>query len=155
MKKKKANHKAASESYQWRMQEISVDTKYLLNYSNEEGIAGMLQENTVDEEIIDLQQQLLVKMYDLIDKCLTSFQKKVMRMSLSGMTQNDIAAELGCSQSAIHKNMSGNLDYANKTKDGRPKRYGGSLHKLRKFAKKDKAIQDILLRIELIKKTRE
>ena len=97
-----------------------------------------------DEEILELRQDLLEEIYNIINGgSLTTHQKKVLTMCLSGATQNEIAEKLGITQSAVHKAMHGNIDYKNNKK-----RYGGIIKKLQKLSKNNLKIKLLLDGIE-------
>lgn len=128
--------------------EISIDPNLLNNYSNDESLASLF-DGSLSEEMSKLKKQLFDEIMNIIDKCLTSRQKDVVKMTyLDGKTQNEISKELGRHQTAIHKALKGNIDYAN---DG--KRYGGALKKIRKLCSENKKIKDILSKIKDIKST--
>ncbi len=92
----------------------------------------VLMNNSCDERITDLKEELLDEIYDIVNgEYLTEHQKKILFMRLMGKTQNDIADHLGITQSAVHKAMHGNIDYKNQKK-----RYGGIIKKLQKICKK-------------------
>jgi FixJ family two-component response regulator len=136
---------APSNSYQYRILEIGIEINKLANYANEDGIANQIDQKHIDDRIIELNSELMLAIYDLFPM-LSDYQQKILNMQLSGKTQNEIAKELNVSQSAVHKNMFGNIDYKKNKK-----RYGGSVRRLAKLAKKSEKIQSILTRIDMIK----
>ncbi len=132
-----------SDHYQHRIVEIPLEPHKLHNFSNESGIEQHITDMVPDEEMLGLRQDLLDELYNIINSgCLTPHQSKVLTLTLAGETQNEIAQKLGCSQSAICKALSGNLDY----KNGR-RRYGGIIKKLQKLAKSNSRIKLLLDRI--------
>mgnify|MGYP003132099776 CR=1 FL=1 len=136
-----------SKSYQYKIVEISFDQDKLNNFSSERGIGSILQENSYDERVSELRENLLEEVYDIIHgDLLTEHQKKILFMGLMGKTQNEIANHLGITQSAVHKAMHGNIDYRNNKK-----RYGGIVKKLKKICKNNERISEILAEIEKIK----
>tara|TARA_A100001011_G_scaffold398129_1_gene501479 strand:- start:5467 stop:5889 length:423 start_codon:yes stop_codon:yes gene_type:complete len=136
-----------SKSYQYKIVEISFDQDKLNNFSSERGIGSILQENSYDERVSELRENLLEEVYDIIHgDLLTEHQKKILFMRLMGKTQNEIANHLGITQSAVHKAMHGNIDYRNNKK-----RYGGIVKKLKKICKNNERISEILAEIEKIK----
>lgn len=140
---------AKSDSYQHRILEISLEPHKLNNFSNEASINQHMEEMIFDEEILEIRKSLLDEIYNIInDGSLTEHQRRVLTMCLSGATQNEIAEELGCSQSAIHKCLSGNLDYRNGKK-----RYGGVIKKLQKLSNNNPHIKVLLKQIEVYKTT--
>ena len=136
-----------SKLYQHKIVEISFDQGKLSNFSTERGIGHILTANACDERISELKNQLMNKMYEIIKgDYLTSHQKKILTMRLTGKTQNEIAKHLGITQSAVHKAMHGNIDYKNNKK-----RYGGIVKKIKKYCIDDEEINAILSNIAAIK----
>ena len=139
---------AKSDSYQHRIIEISLEPHKLNNFSNEAGINQQMTDMMFNDEILELRQNLLEEIYNMINSgILTKHQEKVLKMYLSGATQNEIAGKLGITQSAIHKSISGNIDYKNNKK-----RYGGIIKKLQKISKLNPRIKLLLEQIEKHKK---
>lgn len=137
-----------SKSYQYKIVEVSFDAAKLNNFSNENSIRSILQENALDERMVSLREELLGEIYDIINgDYLTEHQKKILFMRLMGKTQNEIAEHLGITQSAVHKAMHGNIDYRNQKK-----RYGGIVKKLQKLCKNNEKVNEILSKISDIKK---
>ena len=135
---------AKSDSYQHRIVEISLEPHKLNNFSNESGISQHMTDMVFDPEIIEIRQKLLEEIYGIInDGSLTPHQQLVLTMTLSGATQNEIAEACGCTQSAIHKCISGNIDYKNNKK-----RYGGVIKKLQKLSQTNPKIMELLKKIE-------
>ena len=136
-----------SSSYQYKIVEISFDQSKLNNFSSERGISNLLMENSCDERISDLKEELLDQLYEIINgDYLTGHQKKILFMRLMGKTQNQIAEHLGITQSAVHKAMHGNIDYKN-----HKKRYGGIIKKLKKICKNKPEILKTLEQISKVK----
>src|SRR6266516_2129980 len=101
-----------SDHYQYKLIEIPLEPHKLHNFANESGIMQHMTDMVLDEEMLSLRQNLLEEIYNIIDgDSLTTHQKKVLTMCLAGATQNEIAEALGVTQSAIHKALSGNIDY--------------------------------------------
>lgn len=139
---------AKSDSYQYKIIEISLEPHKLNNFANESGITQHISDMIFDEEILELRQDLLEEIYNIINNgSLTVHQKRVLTMCLSGATQNEIAEKLGITQSAVHKAMHGNIDYKNNKK-----RYGGIIKKLQKLSKSNPRINFLLGKIENHKK---
>lgn len=139
--------KNRSKNYQHRIVEISFDQSKLNNFSEDKGIAGVLAENSLSEELVDLRSELLEQVYEIINgDFLTEHQRKILYMVLVGKTQNQIAESLGITQSAVHKALRGNLDYRNDKK-----RYGGIFKKLKKICKTNPKIQILLEEMDKIK----
>lgn len=136
-----------SKSYQYKIVEISFDQDKLNNFSTDRSMGSILRENSYDEKISDLREELLEEIYNIIHgDYLTAHQKKILFMRLMGKTQNEIADHLGITQSAVHKAMHGNIDYRN-----HKKRYGGIIKKLQKITRNNTRIQEILAEIEKIR----
>ena len=124
--------KRKSKSYQYKIVEISFESLKLNNFSSDRGMGQVLMDNSCDERITDLKEELLDEIYDIVNGAyLTEHQKKILFMRLMGKTQNDIADHLGITQSAVHKAMHGNIDYKNQKK-----RYGGIIKKLQNHSRK-------------------
>ena len=139
--------KNRNKNYQHRIVEISFDQSKLNNFSEDKGIAGVLAENSLSEELVDLRSDLLEQVYEIINgDFLTEHQRKILYMVLVGKTQNQIAESLGITQSAVHKALRGNLDYRNDKK-----RYGGIFKKLKKICKTNPKIQILLEEMDKIK----
>jgi|TARA_Y100000034_G_C6772577_1_gene344732 predicted XRE-type DNA-binding protein len=137
-----------SKSYQYKIVEISFESAKLNNFSNERGMSRVLMDNSCDEKISDLKEELLDEIYEIVNgEFLTEHQKKILFMRLMGKTQNEIAEHLGITQSAVHKAMHGNIDYKNQKK-----RYGGIVKKLQKICKVHPRITEILAEIAKISK---
>jgi len=132
--------KNKSNSYQYKIVEVSFDYGKLSNFSNDRGISSILQENSYSETVLDLKEKLLEELYEVIHgNHLTDHQKNILFMRLMGKTQNEIADHLGITQSAVHKAMHGNIDYKNQKK-----RYGGIVKKLKKICSGEPKINSIL-----------
>ncbi len=140
-----------SKSYQHKIVEISFDHNKLNNFPVERGIGFILVENEINEEISELRESLLKKLYEILNgSMLTEHQRKIVLMRLMGKTQNEIASHLKITQSAVHKSIFGNIDYQNNKK-----RYGGVIKKLQKLCKNNPEIQDILEKISNVKSEKE
>jgi predicted transcriptional regulator len=99
------------------------------------------------EELKELQDQLISKIKEVINTCLTERQREVMiRTYMEQRTQMEVADMLGVCQTTVHKIISGNIDYSN---GGR--RYGGALKKIKKICETDQEVVQILARLEEIK----
>ena len=135
-------------NYQYKIVEISFDSSKLNNFPNEKGMGTILTENSSDDRVCSLKENLLDEVYDIVNGgYLTEHQKKILFMRLMGKTQNEIADHLGITQSAVHKAMHGNIDYKNQKK-----RYGGIVKKLQKICATNTKVFDILVEISKISK---
>lgn len=133
-----------SDCYQYKFKELTgFDKKMFENFTNEQGLSAFLESS--DQIMNDYKQQLLKSVLDIVESTLTKHQNIVLKMFLDGKTQVEMAAKLGITQSAIHKCLSGNEDYA------QGKRYGGVFKKLKKEIAKNKEIQLVLEKIQYYK----
>ena len=128
-----------SNAYQHLFAEIVSPPEKLVEFSDAQDMAGLLNYSEYKEERLDLQEKLKAAYWRLIDSKLTPRQRQVLHLTADGKTQTDIAKTLGVNQSSITKSINGNCDY----KNGR-KIYGGAKKKLQTLAKKDREIQSIL-----------
>jgi len=125
--------------------EISIDPHFLSNFSNEDGIAAFLTNQSCSEEFQRLKTELLEEVMSIINNSLTAKQKEIVVMTyLDGKTQQEIAAELGKHQTTIHNTIQGVIDYENDKK-----RYGGALKKIRRLCATNKKIKQILAQMRM------
>lgn len=134
--------KTRSSGYQNFFAEIPCENSTITNISDSASIGGRLNHKVYNEELYDLQEQLRLAYWRIIDN-LTKRQREVLRMLADGKTQMEVAKVLKVNQSSITKSLNGNTDYRNNGK----KVYGGSRKRLRKIASKDPEIQEILKKI--------
>lgn len=134
-----------SSLYQNLLLEISTNPMVLNDLSLAQGMTYRIRPDVYDERYLDLRDKLKVRMWELI-KELTERQQQVIRLSVEGFTQNEIAKKLGINQTSVHKVLRGNIDYKSKNKDNSEKhvRYGGAFKKLIKLCAADPEIQEIL-----------
>jgi predicted transcriptional regulator len=100
------------------------------------------------DELLELTEQLIFKIKDIIDNKLTKRQSEVVKLIFfEQKTQMEVAYLLGLCQTTIHKLIHGNLDYSNGGK-----RYGGAVKKIRKLCQKDPEIQQIMARIDCLRR---
>lgn len=128
-----------SNAYQHLFAEIVSPPEKLVEFSDAQDMAGLLNYSNYKEERSDLQEKLNQSYWRLIDTKLTPRQRQVLHFTADGYTQTEIAKHLGVNQSSITKSINGNCDY----KNGR-KIYGGAKKKLQTLAKKDPEVQSIL-----------
>jgi DNA-directed RNA polymerase specialized sigma subunit len=125
--------------------EISIDPSFLNNFSNEQSMASFLS-NISTDDFCKLKAELIKEVMYIINHELTQKQKDIIKMAyIEGKTQNEISKVIGNNQTAVHKAIAGNIDYANNKK-----RYGGALKKIKKLCKNNKKIQRILAQIREI-----
>lgn len=141
-----AKKRNKSDSYQYKIVEISVDPNVMNEFALIESLGSQLNLSKYSERFDELREKLLEKVTQLIETKLTQRQSEVILLRLQGKTQIQIADELGIHQTTVHKLLSGNIDYANGKK-----RYGGAIKKLQKLCNKDKEIQEILDEMEELK----
>lgn len=136
-----------SDSYQYKIVEISVDPNVLSDFPFVNGLGSQLNLAKYSEEFYLLKKKLMKEVLRIIDTCLTKRQKEVILLRLQGKTQTQIAEELDIHQTTVHKILKGNLDY----RYSESKRYGGVERKLRKLCYKDEEILEILDKIDYLK----
>ncbi len=132
-----------SDAYQWNLLEISVSPFILGDLSSAQGMTYRLQPIEENEKLLDLRDQLKIRLWKIIDVGLTERQKQVIKLSIEGLTQNEIARKLGINQTSVHKVLRGNIDYRNGKR-----RYGGAFKKIFKLCQFDNEIQHILEEIK-------
>lgn len=140
--------KNRSDAYQQLFAEKAFSHEMLSSFSNEESIYKRLNPFDYDERILELQDQLYVRFWELIDKHLTDRQKEIVNLLKTGATQQECAKLMGVNQSSITKSLNGNVDYS---KGSNKKNYGGIILKLNKIIDKDEKVQEILKQISEIR----
>lgn len=139
-----------SAAYQHLYTEILVSSDMMEGYSNDESVYKRLNPHEYNEKISELEEELRVEFWRVVEECLTPRQKEVLILTtVEHLTQMECAKILGVNQSSITKSLNGNVDYSKKGKDGSKKRtiYGGSLKKIRKAVEDDETIKEILYKI--------
>jgi predicted transcriptional regulator len=111
-------------------------------FSKQDSIGFRIDPFKHEEEIIDLQEELRLEFWKVVEDCLTDRQKQVIKLVCADKTQMEIAKILGVNQSSITKSLHGNVDY----KNGR-KVYGGASRKIIKSLETNIRVQEILARI--------
>lgn len=137
--------KNRSDHYQPIICEAPCSSDVLEMVADNSGITTNLNPFGYNEELAELKDKLKLAMWRLINDGLTDRQAEVIRLSSTGLTQTEIAKQLGINQSSITKSIRGNCDYKNGKKI-----YGGASKKLQKMADKDDEIKEILERISEI-----
>ena len=84
-----------SDSYQSALMEIAVSPFILGDLSSAQGMTYRLQPYEENERLLNLRDQLKVRLWQIIDSGLTERQKQVIKLSMEGFTQNEIARKLG------------------------------------------------------------
>jgi DNA-binding CsgD family transcriptional regulator len=131
-----------SDMYQHLILEIACSSEMLSAFSNEEGVYKRLNPLSYNEDIADLEDQLKVEFWRIVNTMLTPRQRDVIRLSADGYTQMEIAKILHVNQSSITKSLNGNCDYSNGIRS-----YGGSKKKIQKIISSDTKIKEILRKI--------
>lgn len=131
--------KNKSDSYQYKIVEITVDPNVINDFPLVEGLGYQLNLSKYSEEFFNLRQRLMTEVMRIVNTNLTKRQREVVTLRLQGKTQIQIADQLGIHQTTVHKLLCGNIDYYHSKK-----RYGGAIKKLQKVCDKDEKIQSIL-----------
>lgn len=130
-----------SNGYQWTIVELPTAPDTLTDFSDLQGLSGRIMSDSTRERIDEIKDQLKIAYWRIISENLTPRQQQVIRLCAAGLTQVDVAKELGVNQSSITKSINGNCDYGNKKKKTV---YGGSKKKLVRIAEKDLEVQRLL-----------
>ena len=137
---------AKSDSVQYQYREVLIDPNILSTLSflsTEDDLSAEAK-----DELLELTEQLTFKIKDIIDNKLTKRQSEVVKLIFfEQKTQMEVAYLLGLCQTTIHKLIHGNLDYSNGGK-----RYGGAVKKIRKLCQKDPEIQNIITRMDCLRR---
>ena len=137
-----------SDKYQHLLLETQCANEMLESFSNQDSIYFKLNPWAYNDEVIDLEERLREKFWELIGK-LTPRQREVIELYTKGsQTQTEIAKKLNVNQSSITKSINGNVDYKNGKKC-----YGGAKRKIAKMAEEDPEIQAILARLRELRET--
>lgn len=135
-----------SNKYQYLLLETPFSADMITEFSDGQGLSGILNAAKYNEELLDLKEQLLSAFWRIIDTQLTPRQRQVLRLFAKGRTQIEIAKELNVNQSSITKSISGNVDYRNGKKV-----YGGAKKKIKRIADTDPEVIEIFRRMAEIK----
>jgi DNA-binding CsgD family transcriptional regulator len=129
-----------STGYQWKLLEISYSHDKLDVFDSFHG------KEKHDEQLLELKDQLLARLYEILPAKLTEHQWNVLQLLLKGHTQIEISKILGTNQSSIAHCINGNMHYY------KGKRYetksGGLFKKIKRIAHEDVVIQRILKEIQ-------
>lgn len=115
-------------------------------FSNEDSICHRLNPFEYNEELLDLEDQLKVEFWRIVNTLLTPRQKEVIKLYADGYTQMEIAKMLNVNQSSITKSLNGNVDYKNGKKV-----YGGAKKKINKIIENDVKIKEILTKMATLR----
>lgn len=133
---------ARSDTYQHLFREVLFTPEQWGVVSNTPAMA----DQTTIHELLDLDEDLRLRMWQHIDLHLTANQRAILQLVYLDYTQWEIADKLGINQSSVHKTLHGNSDYSGPTM----KRYGGIGKKLTKIILHDPDIRAIMQKIEEI-----
>ncbi len=128
-----------SDRYQHILLETVCSNDMMESFCNNDSISNRLNPFSYNEDLLDLEDQLKVEFWRIVDTLLTDRQKEVIRLYADGYTQMEIAKMLNVNQSSITKSLNGNVDYKNGKKV-----YGGARKKIRKIIENDDKIKLIL-----------
>jgi RNA polymerase sigma factor (sigma-70 family) len=131
-----------SDRYQWVLLETVCSNDMMEAFCNEDSIYNRLNPNHYDEDLMNLEEELKVEFWRVVDTLLTPRQRQVIRLYADGYTQMEIAKMLNVNQSSITKSLNGNVDYKNGKKI-----YGGARKKIKKIIENDDKIKNILVRM--------
>jgi DNA-binding CsgD family transcriptional regulator len=131
-----------SDRYQWILLETVCSNDMMEAFSNDDSISSRLNPFQYNEDLMDLEDQLKVEFWRVVDTLLTDRQREVIRLYADGYTQMEIAKMLNVNQSSITKSLNGNVDYKNGKRV-----YGGARKKIRKIIENDEKIKEILQKI--------
>lgn len=131
-----------SDRYQWVLLETVCSNDMMEAFCNEDSIYNRLNPNHYDEDLMNLEEELKIEFWRVVDTLLTPRQRQVIRLYADGYTQMEIAKMLNVNQSSITKSLNGNVDYKNGKKI-----YGGARKKIKKIIENDEKIKSILIRM--------
>ena len=138
-----------SDRYQWVLLETVCSNDMMEAFCNEDSIYNRLNPFEYNEHMIELEEQLKIEFWRVVDTLLTPRQREVIRLYADGYTQMEIAKMLNVNQSSITKSLNGNVDYKNGKKI-----YGGARKKIRKIIEMDDKIKDILQKMAEVRDNR-
>lgn len=141
--------KNRSDSYQYLLLETVCSNDMMEAFSNEDSISNRLCPFAYDESVLELEDQLKVEFWRIVDNLLTPRQREVIRLYAEGYTQMEIAKMLNVNQSSITKSLNGNVDYKNGKRV-----YGGARKKIKKIIQNDEKIIEILKKISELREQR-
>ena len=131
-------------SMQHLFAEISTDPKILGDISVYE--AQFLLTEQEKDYLLQLDSKLGIMIGEMLEQHLTSLQLEVLKLYVSGLTQQEIANMKGRNQSSINKCLVGNISYL----PGKKKSYGGIKNKCTKLIKNTHTLKPIMNEIETL-----
>lgn len=132
-----------SDKYQHLLLETSCSNDMMESFPNEDSIYKRLNPFDYNEEIMNLEDELKVEFWKIVETLLTPRQQEVIKLYSDGYTQMEIAKMLNVNQSSITKSLNGNVDYKNKRTV-----YGGAKKKIKKIMESNENIKNILNKIK-------
>lgn len=126
-----------SQSYQWKIREIPWSSDALIGLSSEHGLFDNQEQS---EEFLDLKEELKTHFWRVAKAGLTKRQFDVISLVAQGLTQHEIAKELGVNQSSVAKCLGG----AKQKGLYEGKVFGGCIKKMKKLLDQDEEVQKIL-----------
>ena len=114
-----------SNTYQYKLKEGASDIS-----TNDAFELNLLHEEPTPEALLLLQDAVSHALWNLLLPNLTDTQKEIIKLTLSGYTQQEISNKLGTNQSSTTKSLFGNVDYHHPMGI---RRYGGVGNKLKKL----------------------
>lgn len=130
--------KNRSDVYQHLILETACSNEMMESFSNDDSISSRLNPFGYDEELLDLDEELKIEFWRVVQTLLTDRQQEVIKLYADGYTQMEIAKKLKVNQSSITKSLNGNVDYSKGVV------YGGAKKKIKKIIETDEKIKDIL-----------
>lgn len=115
-----------SDAYQWVLLETPCSSDFMAAQEDHK----IPSDNSIEvqEWLYDLDDDLRIEFWKIVDTRLTPRQTEIIHMYVEGYTQMEIAKRLNVNQSSVTKSLYGNVDYKNGKKV-----YGGSRKKLNKM----------------------
>lgn len=131
-----------SAKYQYLIREIPWEDSHMSWFANQDSIHGRLNHFQYNENVLDLHDKLLNRVYQLAKEVCTEKQFRILQMMVDGYTQVEMAQKLGLGQSTITKTIHGSQYY---DQNGNSvARYGGFMKKIRKAVLEDQEVQNLL-----------
>lgn len=131
-----------ADKYQYLIREIPWDDTALSWFQNQDGINGKLSPFQYNENILELKDKLVKRVYRLARSVCTDRQFSILQMMVDGYTQVEMAEKLGLGQSTITKTIHGTQIY---DQNGIATiRHGGFMKKIKKAVQEDSEVRNIL-----------
>lgn len=150
---KRSEHSARAAQYQNLYWEVIAGSDTLTSFHNEDGLYRRLNPFSYNEDIIELEEELRIEFWRLVEESMGEKQKFVLKGIAAGRTQEEIAESLGIHQSSVAKALGTECSVKRVVgEDGKVTlQKSGSKFKLRLLIDSDPAIQQILARIAAIR----